>query len=162
RIYVPDGNGDMRFAGTYQDLGRDIPGDPQQNLNAMAMIGAGEQLTYKLYYESVKVGVLGGAGGLVAGGISVSLGLARALITTLNIGRFVVGQVVERLIMTPAGPYVVKATIAGFEGDTIILENIEIFPTSGGALSPGPAALKAGLEALKGELAAAGYSSAKI
>jgi hypothetical protein len=163
KIYVPDGNGGMRFGGTYQDMGRDIPGNPQQNLSAMGMIGAGEQLTYNLYLESVKAGVLGGAGGLVASGVREGLGLAaRGAITTLNIGRFAVGQVVERVIMTPAGAYTVRAIVAGFEGDTIILKEVEMFPAAGGSAAPGAAALKAGIRALRAELGGAGYSFAKI
>lgn len=114
KIYVPDGNGGMRFAGTYQDEGPDIPGNAQQNLNAMAEIGAGEQLTYQLYFKSVKDGVLGAGFGIVfgelAGGIIEGLSDAKTAASATRV--IFRTQQIEHAMRVEAGHLTPAGTVA--------------------------------------------------
>jgi hypothetical protein len=86
KIFVPDGNGGMRFGGTYVDLGQDIPGDPQQNLNSAGMIGVGgERFIAAFAKQAIIAGVTGGAGSAFAGGLVEGLGVVKTTTSVLGL-----------------------------------------------------------------------------
>ncbi|HWR35383.1 MAG TPA: RHS repeat-associated core domain-containing protein [Clostridia bacterium] len=106
--------------------------------------------------------VIANAGPYAVGGYGLARSaLAAPAITTLNVGRYVTGQVIERVIQTPQGPLVIKGTIE-IVGDTIKLKNLSVVSPGGVEVltNPGPGALKTVFDGLKSDFAQAGFSTA--
>jgi hypothetical protein len=93
--------------------------------------------------------------------------LAMAMIPGLsgmgNVGQFISGQVVKRVVQTPQGPLVFSATVE-VVGDTVKLKAASLAHAAGVGVvtNPGPGVIKASFDGLKAELAAAGFSKAQV
>ena len=80
-----------------------------------------------------------------------------------NVGEFITGQVIKRIIQTPEGPLVFSATVE-VVGDTVKLKAASLVHADGAQVvtNPGPGTIKAAFDSLKGELRQAGFSTAQV
>lgn len=140
-----------------------IPGDPEANRRAAAMIGVGgERFIAAFAKEAIIAGVTGGAAGEILNGVREGLGLTEAAITSLNIGRVVVGQTIDVIFQTAAGPVRIYAEVIAVEGSTVTL-SVAVYATeSGTAISVGVREMLAGARPILARLAAAGVKEVII
>ena len=131
-------------------------------LDAAAMIGSGEDFVAEFAKQAVIAGVTGGAANEVINGVRAGLGIAEETgLISLNIGRIVVGQIIDVTIQTAAGAVRVYAEVIAVEGKTVTL-SVAIYPLEGEVLNVGVKEMLQGVRPILQKLADKGVEEVII